>query len=615
MRSTRAMFCGCLWMLIAVWSVASTAQGAAPESLVSLVPSDVGLCVEMDHLAQHGGRFQSGEFFRRLEFFPPFAEWSNEYSKSVSLVLKRIANHLGESPDGFLRKLFGRKVVLGAWPSDGGELNDGPGLILVDTEDAELLAKTIDTLCQGMHPGDKEDGPRQIEHAGSTYRVRSTGTGESQKFVYLTALDHIGVLTNTESVMQAVLELHAGQTSPIESVGSLATYRDARQHVPSDSTITVFINPQRWNAHKLFSEMVDEGFIPSGDAFRHLANGVWQASDYWVTGIQLGDDVRVKGFLHIDQSLLGDAYRDVLASLQGEPTFLDRVPQNAILAMTGNVDFGLLVKGVLAGKSDSDEVDLDTIRNLTRGMLLGLDLFDEVLPALGPEFGVYLVPEETTDEEIAPAWVAGIQTRSLPSDNGQGPSVGAALQNGLKTFLSFASGFLNGQGQDSGTVRVNTTRVGVVEVTSLEGVAIWPKSVVATVAASDDFVMVGTSREAVIQSLQIEREDSLGQCSRFRKVLAGGLENPSQIVYIDCRRMRKVLEQDGNAILNTVVRARRLDKELARRSLEQLGAVMALSDHLFGAIRVEESGIAYCVTFTMDGESRGESEVAGDPRE
>ncbi len=142
---------------------------------------------------------------------------------------------------------------------------------------------------------------------------------------------------------------------------------------------------------------------------------------------------------------------------------------------------------------------------------------------------------------------------------------------------------------------------------------IWPKSVVATVAAADDFVMVGTSRAAVVRSLRIAREDSLGQCTRFRKVLAGGLERPSQIIYIDCRRMREVIESDGNAILKTVVQARRLDEEAARRSLEQLDAVIALSDHLLAAVRVEDAGIAYSITFTMDdSDSRDENDIAGD---
>lgn len=604
--SSRALIC-CFWALLVLNSFHQAVGADAPESLVSLVPADAGLCVELNDLAHHGEQFQSGEFFRRLESFPPVAEWTGEYSKPVRLILDRIASHLGESTSDFLKKIFGHKVVLSAWPTDGGELNEGPGLLLLDAKDADLLARTIDTLSEGMH-ADGTDQVPPLEHAGLPYRARSIGEGESARYVYLTSMGSIGVLTNTESVMHAVLELFANQDANIESVADLSSYREARTRVPEDSTVTVFINPRQWSAQKLLSEFVAGDLAPPDDALRRLVNDAWKASDYWITGIELGHDVRLHGFLHLDPELLDEAQQRVLASLRGEPTFFNRVPRDAILATTGNVDFVSLVKGMVAGRPGAEEGDLDTIRNLTRGMLLGLDLIDEVLPALGPEFGVYLVPE---GPEVAPAWVGGIQTRSIPGNSG--PSVAEALQNGFKTFMNLAAGFLADQGQDVSRLHVTTTDVDGVDVTSLDGVTVWPENVVATVAAAEDFVMVGTSRSAVIESLQIDPRDSLGQCERFLKVLGKGLEHPSQIVYIDCRRMKEVTANDGDVILDTVVRARGLEEELARNSLEQLEAVISLSDHLLGAVKVQESGVAYCVTFAMDDDDdEAQADIAGD---
>ncbi len=603
--SNRALIC-CIWVLLVAYSSQRAVAVDAPESLVSLVPADAGLCVELNDLAHHGEQFQSGEFFRRLESFPPVAEWTGQYSKPVKIIVDRIASHLGESTPDFLKKIFGRKVVLGAWPTDGGELNEGPGLILLDAKDANLLARTIDTLSQGMYSGSDAAIAPPLEHAGLPYRSRSLGDGEAQRFVYLAAIGSIGVLTNTESVMHSALELLADEDTTIQSVADLSSYREAKTRVPGDSTVTVFINPKHWNAQKLLSEIVDKDLAPPDDALRRLVNDAWKASDYWITGIELGHDVRLHGFLHLDPQLLGEAQQEVLASLRGEPTFLDRVPRDAILATTGNVDFVSLVKGMVAGRPGAEEGDLDNIRNLTSGMLLGLDLVDEVLPALGPEFGVYLVPE---GPDVAPAWVAGIQTRSIPGNTG--PSVGEALQNGFKTIMNLASGFLADQGQDVSRLRVTTTDVDGVDVTSLDGVTVWPENVVATVAAADNFVTVGTSRSAVIESLQIDPNDSLGQCERFLKVLGKGLEHPSQIVYIDCRRMKEVIDDDRDVILDTVVRARGLDEEVARSSLEQLDAVISLSDHLLGAVKVQESGVAYCVTFAIDDDD-SQADIAGE---
>lgn len=621
MRSSKAALAGCWGKFIAAFSVAllafgSAVQAEAPESLVSLVPSDAGVCVELNNLAEHGEQFQSGQFFRRLEAFPPVAEFTGEYSKPFKLVLDRIANHLGETTESFLKKIFGQQVVLGAWPAaDGGSIDDSPGLILMDAQDADLLGRTIKLLSQGM-PVEGEAAPPELTHAGLPYHMRRTGEGESQKYVYMTALESIGILTNSETVMQSVLELYSGEETTVEGIDSLALYREARSRVPRESTITAFTSPKRWNSQELLSEIVDEGLAPSDHELRRLLNAVWQASSYSITGIQLGEEVRLSGFLHVDQQLLEDSQKQVLASLRGDATFMDRVPREAILAASGNIDIAALVQGMLAERGDAEEGDLDAVRNLTRGMFLGLDLFDEVLPALGPQFGIYLVPEDTPEGEegIAPAWVAGVQTQA--TGEGDEPSVSEALQNGLKTLMNLAAGFLKEQGQDPAEVRVTTTMVDGVAVTSLEGVKLWPEYVVATVAAADDFVMLGTSREAVIKSLRVEPQDSLGQCERFRKAMAAGLERPSQVIYIDCERMREVIENNGEAVVNTVVQTRRLDEDTARRSLDQLNGVIALADHLLAAVRFEDAGIAYGVTFTMDSvEEASEEEFAGAEQE
>ena len=68
-------------------------------------------------------------------------------------------------------------------------------------------------------------------------------------------------------------------------------------------------------------------------------------------------------------------------------------------------------------------------------------------------------------------------------------------------------------------------------------------------------------------------------------------------------------------MLSAVVQTRRLDEDAARRSLDQLNGVIALADHLLAAVRFEDAGIAYGVTFTMDdAEDKSQEEIAGAAR-
>ena len=55
---------------------------------------------------------------------------------------------------------------------------------------------------------------------------------------------------------------------------------------------------------------------------------------------------------------------------------------------------------------------------LSAAFLLGLDLFDDVLPKFRPNWGFYLVPREPLDKEAVPVEaLLAIQLPPVPADN------------------------------------------------------------------------------------------------------------------------------------------------------------------------------------------------------
>ncbi len=584
----------------------SDRSGAAEVSeLASLVPADVGMCVELTDMAEHGGPFLAGRFYERVQSFPPYAKWAGASTKPVTAVLERLAKHLGVTREELLVALFGRRVVFGAWPGADGELASGPGLLLADASDPALLRSIVDTLCSGMSGNAEDRGIRTVEHAGASYRVRTMATGATQQSVCLAVRGSIGILTNSESVMRGVLEL-AAEDSIADRTGltSLEAYQDALTHVHADAPVVVFLNPRRWD--NFFADVVEPELRGPVDVIGDAARVFWRASQYWVSSVEIGDGLQLNSFLHVDGEQLPPPMRGVLDGLRGDAGFLDRIPDDCIMAMAGSVDFRQLVDSFLSGGEVGRFGDLDAVRDMTRAMFLGLDLFDDVIPGLGPGVTVALVPHAADDSEDASSWMIGVETQPRDDDDRR-PSVAAALHNGLKTAMYLAAGFLNDDDDDT-PARVEAQTIDGVEITSLEGIRLLPKHIVATVARIEDTILAGTSSDVIERVIHLEPSQSLGQSARFVELLEQGLPNPSQVIYVDCARMQRALGEQDHEMLALVRQARQLDRATAEAGLAQLQSVLALSDTLLLAAKVEDDGLAFSLIFAMD-ESRSGSDA------
>lgn len=590
MKAARGIISRCaLWLVLLTIAWRSAGAADAARSLAQLVPADAGLYIEFDDLANHARKFLDGGFYQRLVELPPLAAWRESNQLPLDKIADSLSRQLGITSEEFWQKLLNRKAAMAVWP--GSETPEA-GLFLLEAADQELLERAMAALADAhRRAGDLAD-EGENEHAGSKYRVRVLERGENDLSIYVATLGPIGVLTGSERVMHQVLELHAQQDSEAKDLATTEAFRTGSTHWKSAAAVKLFVNPRGFDEQMAAElERADDAAITdAGPPFvRQAIVAAWGASDYWVTSVEVGPRVAVDSYFHLDRTRVPGPLRQVIDSLRGDAGFLERVPSDAFFAFAGRVNLGHLSELFLAG---GDTENFDEVRDMARGLLLGLDLFDDVLTSLGPNLGAYLASHEVDGiSEPQLDLVLGVEVQ--PREEGDDrPEAGAALKSGLRTAMALGANFMNqGRSEDEPQAKIANVEVEGVRLTTLEGASGLPGGMMATYGFVDEYLLFGSSVDAVSRSLSDQGTSSLAASPEVAQVLGDGMSPPSQVLFIRCDEFREFLESSRGFFANVVSMTRGLDRETTRRSLDQLADVLQLAETIAVAARFDDTGL------------------------
>jgi len=139
-----------------------------------------------------------------------------------------------------------------------------------------------------------------------------------------------------------------------------------------------------------------------------------------------------------------------------------------------------------------------------------------------------------------------------------------------------------------------------VKVTSLEGLRFLPGNLVPTFAVHDSYFLLGTSRQAVTDSLHIAPERSLAQQKYLLDLLGSDFATPGQLLYVDCPRLRKMLKDHPQLIRFVLGATRGLSTRQVSRSLARLDEVLALAETIVIATKFEDYDLSLTAIMSMD---------------
>jgi hypothetical protein len=619
----------------------------AMDRLVRLVGRDAGLCVEVPRLDETLTAFEQGEFFHRLERSKIYAEWKagSEYHR-VADIARVVEKLTGKPARQFVREIFGTAVVVAAYTEPGPKMS------------AVLMSEAMsrETLDAAIHAWNRVEPPRieAVEFSGHTYyrRLCAAKPGHAALTLYYATLDRTLVLSDREELVRRALTL-SDQAASHASLLDLPAYQQARQSLGQSCSARAYINPRAFDAmlgiggagiesarpasqtSGLKTGPSSEAAKPINSAVCQTIQAAWRSCEWLAIGVETDRGIVLEGVAHYSAAGLSKGVQRLIRSMSGPPELLRLVPGDAFVVLACRQPFGSLLRQALTGQAKAAAVggpaEWETFRQVSRGLLLGLDLVDDVLPSFRENFGGYLAPRQGAKPEELP--FDGLLAAELPSTGSSGaahepastsprvrPSARDAIDNALNTGFNFAAAYFNMSSTGApAVVRTESEQGRGTRVRWIDGLGPYQPAY----GLTSRYLVLATGPQAVRNLAVREAADNAqpagqvagGASSRrlpasIETVAKRYFPSENQLFFIDTAAIRRFLHAHGPQLVQHAIRVRSITSEHAEKTLAKFLDVAGLFDTVFAAGRLGDGSARVVIGGIVNGPATSEAAAA-----
>ncbi|MFN4257765.1 MAG: hypothetical protein ACK4RK_00575 [Gemmataceae bacterium] len=528
-----------LWSVALLWAALLPAHAGPTEELLRLVPADVGFCLVVRDLRGHAETLADAPFVERLRAAPlaavvtQTAEWQR-----FTELHRDIKTHLHIDARQLRDDILGDAVVMVYRPGPPDQPDHEQGLLLLHARRPELLDRLLTRLNDvQVQAGDiQEIQTRDFQGVRYVRRVKPNGESE----YYCRRGPVLAFATREEMLRQVIDRLRASQDK--DQPPPLA--EKLRRLVGEKYLAALWINPRAFDAELAQNLEAAEG---GEAAFLKTFLVYWKALEGAALFVRLDHDVQVGLAAQVQTETLPESARRFLATASQPSVLWGNIPDDALLTVSSRVDIAALVDLVREFLPPSARQAVRNAVERSAGAALGKDVGNDVVPALGPDWGLCLLPPTDDKAWIPQAWLAlGVR----PSDTE--PPVGQALLTALNSLAMLAVFDYNHKHADA-AMSLRSLRQEDVEIRYLVNDQRWPPGVQPAFALKQGYLLLANSPEAI------------------RRFHAGATDPPAAaevpLLRLSLRGLRLYLEQR---------RAQLIDHLMAREGLTKPGAELRL---------------------------------------
>lgn len=536
---------------------------AEPDDVLRrLVASDAGLCIEFSRLKQHWPELANSEIPDRLRRSAAYRRWVGSADhRKLREGKERLEALFGRPADEFLGDLFGHSVVLAIYPSAG---ERAAGVLLVHAANDLVIREAVE-IWNAAEGAQLEE----LSHAGQTFvgRTRPRHTDGPRSQFYWTA-GAVLALSDNEAVIRRAIDL-ASSPSDADSILALSEYHRAARSLPHSGPVRVWFNPRAW----------DHAVRGDGEPSRRPLAAVWNRCESIAASLRLESGVVIEAVAHYDTNGVPEQWTEFVRTIAGPADFLERVPRRALCAVVGRHGLAALDRWIAARLDAAPHGR--SARQVGRGLLGGLDPATDLLVALEPDWGAYLVPGETDAPDRVP--VDAVVALKLSVDRDE---LRFAIDAALRQGMAMLALFHNAQGPEvAAVVRSQPHDAGTVH--WIEGIKEWQPAA----ALSADSLVLGSSPEAIAEFMDLHPDESLSSLPEFRRWRSELFPGENQIAFVNLGTIRTLFEQQREFFITHSARSESISESEAETRLAELEDLLALSDGAFLAAALGEQSV------------------------
>ncbi len=545
--------------LVAALVVPAAARAAPRDELLRLVPDDVAFCLVVQDLRAHTAALTASPFAEAFRKSPLGAALkdSDEFRKLAHLDAE-LRKQVGLDAAGIADKLLGDAFVLAYRPNPPGKTDQDQGLFLLRARDADTLADFVERLNRAQ----KESGDlKEVEerrHAGATYFRRVERKGESFYHVNGPVLAYSS---------QEVMLRQAIERDRDKGTAEPAVAKQLRLLGADRALAALWINPRAFDAEMVHNLERARG---ADAVVQRALLRYWKALDGVALALALEKDARLTLTLRARTDDLPPAAKRLLSEAARPSDLWDRFPKDALLTVAGRLDPAALLEVLGDFQTKEARAALTEALERTLGAPSGKDFGGEVLPALGPDFGLCLLAPASTDKGLVPQGMLALRVRS---DKG----ADEAILSAVDFYARLAMVAYRNQGKAIG---LKSLRQDKTEVKYLAGEGAFPAGVQPAYALKDGYLVFASSPEVL---------------RRFGPASAGKASGEMPLLRLSARRLHDYLTERRDALVPVVAEKNGLSKDEAARRLDGLSAGLRLLDR----VEISQSSEAGRLSLTL----------------
>src|SRR5262245_58599393 len=539
--------------LLVLLGVAAPATAQAPgpaEELLRLVPDAMSLCLVVQDLRGHWARFQKSPWPKAIKESPwGAALLDSPEVKKLGEFVEKVSERLSVTWPQVRDDILGDAVVLGY--RQGAGADDEQGVLLLKARKADLLARLVDRINKEQtKAGELKRVVEQNYNGVKYYRREEIGKNH---FYFLQG--PLLAFTGREETLRQVMDLQAKPgkeprlLQQLQRAGVVSAPKNARQG--ARPLAALWVNP------RTFDGEMQQRLGKAGPAEAHALKQfvkLWSAVDALVLSFTPDRELELSLTVQARAQNLPQPVQRFFTAPTKPSELWQRFPDNAMLTVAGRVDFPALVETIgqfvpaAERKSAMEKVQ-------AAFSLAGLDVVKDVLPNLGPEWGICV--DAAPDPKDFPHVLAALAVKPVEKE------VYRELFRGLQFLSRLALLGYNEKAADR--IQLKTMRQGDVEVHYLVQNKLFPQGVQPAFALKDGYLLLASCPEAIRRFEKSDRPAPVGDAPLLRLSLV---------------ETAKLLKQHREALKTWLAEKNQIPPKAAGMLIDSLVAALAPFDRV-----------------------------------
>lgn len=523
-------------LLIAVVSTAlfaASARADAPADVLDLVPADFALCLRLHDLrGQHERLVKSSWFAQvassaigRVVLDSPDARKLLRFEKELQKVLEVDWASIRDD-------ILGDEVVLAYRPAAPGK-HEEEGVVLLRARQPALLTRLVSRLNDIQQNNGELRSLEKVTYKDRAYYRRND---RGKELFYL--LDGaLLAVAGKETSLQAIVDCWQrlpGQPSPWR--------QRFRQVAAEKSFITLGVNPQLLDLGP-----TSEGPIPA----------FWKALETIFVIVQPADALEVRLNLQFQAEHLPSWLRAALTEPASTSKLWQQFPADAVAVLAGRVNFGEALATVTEMTPPAKRTHLAEAAQRSVGAISGLDFFKDILPNVGPDWGICVLPPSQPEHWPQLLAALAVQPGARP----------VAVDQALLRALQLVAGLvvLDYNKHHPDAMRQQTTLQDKLEVRYLESEKFFPPGLQPAYALKEGYLLLATSPDAI---------------RRFAASTTSAPDGDTPLLRIAAKGLASLVRQRREQIIAKLTRNQNLTTAEAQNHLTKVAEFLDLFDRL-----------------------------------